>query len=45
MGRHNRIIKTNPLIISSDLETEWTMAEEQKMFQETGIFVKRTIKD
>ena len=41
MGRHDRIFKSDPLILSSDLETEWTMAKNQKMVQGNENFYKK----
>ena len=33
MGHHDRIFKTDLLILSSDLEMEWVMAKGQMMIQ------------
>jgi hypothetical protein len=45
MGRHDRIFKTDLLILSSDLEMEWVVAKGQRMIQGDEILIKGTFKD
>ena len=45
MGRHDRIFKTDLLILSSDLEMEWVTAKGQRMIQGDEILIKRTFED
>ena len=45
MGRHDRIFKTDLLILSSDLEMEWVMAKGQRMVQGDEILIKCTFED
>jgi len=45
MGRHDRIFKTDLLILSSDLEMEWVMAKGQRMIQGDEILIKGTFED
>ena len=45
MGRHDRIFKTDLLILSSDLEMEWVVAKGQRMVQGDGILIKGTFED
>jgi hypothetical protein len=45
MGRHDRIFKTDFIILSSDLEMEWVMAKGQRMVQEDEIPIKGTFED
>jgi hypothetical protein len=45
MGRHDRIFKTDLLILSSNLEMEWVMAKGQRMIQGDEILIKGTFED
>ena len=45
MGRHDRIFKTDLLILSSDLEMEWVVAKGQRMIQGDEILIKGTFED
>ena len=45
MGCHDRIFKTNLLILSSDLEMEWVMGKGQRMIQGAEILIKGTFED
>jgi hypothetical protein len=45
MGRHDRIFKTDLLILSSDLEMEWVVAKGQRMIQVDEILIKGTFED
>jgi hypothetical protein len=45
MGRHDRIFKTDLLILSSDLEMEWGMEKCQRMIQGNEILIKWTFED
>jgi hypothetical protein len=45
MGCHDRIFKTDLLILSSDLEMEWVMAKGQRMIQGDEILIKGTFED
>jgi len=45
MGRHDRIFKTDFIILSSDLKMEWIMAKGQRMVQGNEIPIKGTFED
>jgi hypothetical protein len=45
MGRHDRIFKTDLLILSSGLKMEWVMGKGQRMVQEDEIPIKGTFED
>jgi len=45
MGRHDRIFKTDLLILSSDLEMERVVAKGQRMIQGNEILIKWTFED
>jgi hypothetical protein len=45
MGRHDRIFKTDLLILSSDLEMEWVVAKGQRMVQGDEILIKCPFED
>jgi hypothetical protein len=45
MGRHDRIFKTDLLILSSDLEMEWVVAKGQRMVQGDKILIKCPFED
>jgi len=45
MGRHDRIFKTDLLILSSDLEMEWVVVKGQRMIQGDEILIKGTFED
>ncbi len=45
MGCHDRIFKTDLLILSSDLEMEWVVEKGQRMVQGDEILIKWTFED
>lgn len=45
MGRHDRIFKTDLLILSSDLEMGWVIVKGQRMVQGNEIPIKGTLED
>ena len=45
MGRHDRIFKTDFIILSSDLKMEWVMAKGQRMVQGNEVLTKGILED